>query len=144
MYRIHKVALISIAIAMMFLTWVCDLKIEKDLGSDILSLVGILFGFTITAAMAMRGSGFLAKQSKIVDSKASGIQKTNAQRLCDYIQASCIADLALIVALIAPRIALINSALSRIVDTIIMCLISIAMVLSYLVLRVVMRFMREV
>ncbi len=142
MYARHKFVLIVLSLVVAATTWFCDLKVEGQFASTLLSLVGILFGFTITASVAMKGSGFLSEQSKIVDKGVSGVHKTNAQRLCDYVEASCTADILLMVVLIVYHFMQNNPLVVRLSSVIILLLVTVVIALSFLMLKTVMHYLR--
>lgn len=143
MYVLHKFVLIVLALIVAISTWLCGLKVGWQFCGTLLSLVGILFGFTITASVAMKGSGFLSNQSKIVDKSVSGVYKTNAQRLCDYVEASCMSDILLMAVLILYHFMPNNPLVTRVSSTIVLTLVAVVVALSFLMLKTVMHYLRE-
>ena len=140
MYWMHKLIVIMVFAAPIIINYYYNLKISDALASNIFTLVGILFGFTITASMAMQGNGFIAKQAKIIDSNGTGIRKTNAQRLCEYVNFACLSDILLIVILVVKSFIMGDGLVSSIVNIIIVGMLGVVLVSSYLVLRIVMNF----
>lgn len=143
MYSLHKFVLIALALIVAISTWFCGLNVGWQFCGTLLSLVGILFGFTITASVAMKGSGFLSNQSKIVDKSVSGVFKTNAQRLCDYVESSCKSDILLMAVLIIYHFIPNNPLVTRVSSTIILTLVAVVVALSFLMLKTVMHYLRE-
>lgn len=144
MYWTHRLFIAIVFFTPVVINYYHDLEVSDALTSNIFTLVGILFGFTITASTAMQGNGFIAKQAKIIDNKVTGIQKTNAQRLCDYVNFSCLSDILLIVILVVKSFVIGEGLVPSIINTIIVGLLGVVLVSSYLVLRIVMKFLRMV
>jgi len=144
MYLKHKILASVLFVLLSACSYMFGVKIEEQFASNIFSLIGILLGFTITAAVAMKGSVFFLGQSKKVDKQASGIHMTNAQRLCEYLDISAIADLALITLLCIVALVRTDSRIAiRIFDCLIVGLLGEVLLLSSFVLRLVAKYMRS-
>ena len=142
MYLIHKLIIGIVFITPVVINYYYKLKISDHLTSNIFTLVGILFGFTIAAATAMQGNGFVAKQAEKVDLTTKGVQKSNAQRLCEYIGFACMSDIFLIVILVIKSFISENALASEPISVIIIGLTGVALASSYFVLRIVMNFLQ--
>ena len=143
MYLIHKLFIGIVFVLPIIIHHYHKLMISDALASNIFTLVGILFGFTIAAATAMQGNGFIAKQAKNVDLSTKGIQKTNAQRLCEYVNFACMSDIILIIMLVVKSFIPQAAFAFDVIGIIAVALTGVVLVSSYFVLRIVMSFLRQ-
>lgn len=143
MYLFHKIVLVVLFCVTSFVAWLFELQIKGNMISDSISLTGILFGFTITAVSAICGSRFLIDQHKIVDESVNGRYKSNAQRLVDYIEFASVMDIAVLLALNILQTELVPTQIVRWVNYIVMGLLVQMIGASYLVLRIVIKFIRS-
>ena len=144
MYTIHKIVFGIIFIALACASYYFDLQISPQQESNLLALFGILFGFTVTAAVAMRGSDFLHRQSKIVDKVVRGVFLSNTQRLCSYLNFSCMLNLFLITFQLARGMINIEGVLLKIESSCFVGIIGMSLFASFLVLRLVIIFIKSV
>ena len=143
MYLIHKLFIGIVFVLPIIIHHYHKFMISDALASNIFTLVGILFGFTIAAATAMQGNGFIAKQAKNVDLSTKGIQKTNAQRLCEYVNFACMSDIILIIMLVVKSFIPQAAFAFDVIGIIAVALTGVVLVSSYFVLRIVMSFLRQ-
>ncbi len=143
MYLIHKLLIGIVFVLPIIINHYHKLMISDGLASNIFTLVGILFGFTIAAATAMQGNGFIAKQAKNVDLSTKGTQKTNAQRLCEYVNFACMSDIILIIMLVVKSFIPQTAFAFDAIGIIAVALTGVVLVSSYFVLRIVMSFLRQ-
>lgn len=135
--------LLIILIGVSAAAWLLEVRFNDNLLSDSTTLIGILFGFTITAAVAISGSRFIMVQHKVVDQSTTGCHKSNAQRLVDYIEFACGIDLVLLVVLIVLRLDIANIRGVQWVDSLLAGILFQAVYASYLVLQILMKYIRS-
>lgn len=143
MYMRHKLVILLLFCVFAGCTFYFNVVISPTLESNLFSLLGILFGFTITAAVSMRGSDFLRKQSKIIDDTVRGVFLSNTQRLCSYISFSCTLNLFLISVLTVRGLLNLDGLPARVLTATIAGLITVTLFASYLVLRLVILYIRS-
>lgn len=143
MYPFHKIMLSIILIMVPAVARLLQVRFDDALLSDAMTLIGILFGFTITAAVAISGSQFIVTQHKIVDQSVKGCHKSNAQRLVDYLEFACGLDIFLLVVLIVLRLNIANIRNIQWMNFLLAGLLLQAIYASYLVLQIVMKYVRS-
>lgn len=141
MYLLHKLLIALVFLSISGLAYCFNLKVESDFESNLFTLVGIMFGFTISASVAMKGSNFLNRQSYIIDKTASGLQMTNQQRLCKYIYVASILDLVLIILLLVFNFLPRYEILLRTFSSLVIGIVSIVVFSSFLLLRIILKFL---
>ena len=144
MYTIHKIIFVIIFLVLASVSYHFNLRISPQQESDLLALFGILFGFTVTAAVAMRGSDFLHRQDKVVDKSVRGVFQSNTQRLCSYLNFSCMLNLFLITFQLVRGMMNINGVLLKIESSLFVGMVGMSLFASFLVLRLVIIFIKSV
>lgn len=143
MYFFHKMMLLIILAGVSAIAWLLRVRFNDNLLSDAMTLIGILFGFTITAAVAISGSRFIMAQHKVVDQSVKGCHKSNAQRLVDYIEFACGLDIILLVLLIVFRLDIANLRDVQWLHFLMFGILLQAVYASYLVLQIVVKYIRS-
>ena len=142
MYLCHRIILGLIFCGALGVAWYFDVKIGTAMISDAMSLIGILFGFTMTAAVAMNGSRFIKDQNNIVDESVSGRHMDNAQRLVSYIECACRLELLVLLILVVLRMEVLKGKVGCSVAHIALAILLQTLYSSYLVLKLVLKFIR--
>lgn len=142
MYWRHQLTLVVLfAVTVTWSVW-CELTVDHEGISAMLTVVSIILGFTMASAVTMGDSEFLEKQSKQVDKKVSGVQMSNAQRLGEYVSFTGLICLVSIVLLLVMRIANVRDVLAVWLNSVAIGLVVVSVVMGFFVLRVVVNFVR--
>ena len=141
MYLLHKILLFLGFPLLTAGAYYLNLKVDSDFSSNLFTFAGIMFGFIISASVAMKGSNFLSRQSRMVDKSACGLQMSNLQRLCAYIYSASVSNLLLIVILILFSFLPRYEILIRCCSSLILGIVGVVIFLSFLLLRIVLKFL---
>lgn len=98
MHRIHVIICCLIFFIIFAISYYFNIKIN-EVRSDMLTVISIIFGFTITGLSIMIGQDFSKKLNNKVDSKSS-LKQTQLQTLSKYFYFSFILGITTIILLI--------------------------------------------
>ena len=143
MYRVHKIILGLIFLVVVFEARSLELELQAQMKSNIISLLGIVFGFTITAITAMSGTDFLKAQALRVDAKMVGVQKTNVQRLKEYFEFSCTIELFSILIIVLSDVVTNEWIVANVIYPFAYGLLFLSLCTSYFVLKLVLKYFLE-
>lgn len=140
MYTHHKV-LLSLGFALAYAFGVhVSCGQAANVKTALLTLISILFGFTINAVILLCGSDFMRKQANIV-SDGKGILMNNAQRIVSYMKCSIYSELAAVVMIIASYLYSTGWMWAYVLKPLICGASFLVLALSLLILRIITKML---
>lgn len=141
MHKRHIFFSVFIFFAVAVIACCCKFEIDGQLTSDLLTVMSIILGFTLTSISTLVGQEFSKKLHTKIDSDTSRKQ-TQLQTLAIYYKNSFLLGISVIILLILLRF-IINCNAKRIMSCIILGLSADNLLLSFLLLKVLIRSLLE-
>lgn len=143
MYKCHKFFVVLFFLTASVLTFILKLTIDEQLTSDLLTVVSIILGFTLTSISTLIGQDFTKKLSNKVDTNTVRKQ-TQLQTLSVYYKISFLLGIIIIISLVLIRFLPVCSIIKRIFDSIVFGLNADNFYISYLLIKILIRSFREI
>lgn len=143
MHKKHKIICIVFFIFISFLVFILNLDMI-DCISDMLSVISILLGFTITGLSVMIGQDFSKKLNELIDKKST-LQQTQLQTLASYFSISFFIGITTILLLFIYRFLPLGTEqiIIKIIKSIIIGYFSLNFVIIIFLLKVLIKMFKE-
>lgn len=102
MHKWHKIISIIIFLIVVLLTYIFKIHIDEQLTSDLLTVVSIMLGFTLTSISTLIGQDFTKKLRNEIDTNTDRKQ-TQLQTLSVYYKVSFLLGIIIIISLVSIR-----------------------------------------
>ncbi|EID83940.1 hypothetical protein MSI_26600 [Treponema sp. JC4] len=143
MHKWHKIISIIIFLIVVLLTYIFKIHIDEQLTSDLLTVVSIMLGFTLTSISTLIGQDFTKKLRNEIDTNTDRKQ-TQLQTLSVYYKVSFLLGIIIIISLVSIRFLPSCSLLKKIYDSIVLGCNADNFYISYLLIKILIRSLREV
>lgn len=143
MHKRHKIFAIIIFLTIGLFTYICKIHVDEQLTSDLLTVVSIILGFTLTSISTLIGQDFAKKLQNEIDSNTVRKQ-TQLQTLSVYYKISFLLGIIIIISLVVIRFVPICSFPKRFFDSFIFGLNADNLYISYLLIKILIRTLREI
>ena len=143
MHKWHKIISIIIFLIVVLLTYIFKIHIDEQLTSDLLTVVSIMVGFTLTSISTLIGQDFTKKLRNEIDTNTDRKQ-TQLQTLSIYYKVSFLLGIIIIISLVFIRFLPSCSHFKKIYDSIVLGFNADNFYISYLLTKILIRSLREV
>lgn len=143
MHKCHKLFATTIFLIVGLLTYIFNIHIDEQLMSDLLTVVSIILGFTLTSISALIGQDFTKKLQNKIDLNTVRKQ-TQLQTLSVYYKISFLLGIIIIISLIVIRFMPSCSLSKRFFDSFILGLNADNLYISYLLIKILIRSLKEI
>lgn len=143
MYTRHKIILVIAFCLIAFVVYYFDFKVDGDCISTMVTVVSIVFGFAMAAAVSLGESSFLRSQARKVDTDVGGILMSNAQRLGAYISCTGWTGMTAILVLLAMQVFNAPPCIRTGVYPVAAGLVVVTELSGLFILRVIVKFLNE-
>lgn len=141
MHKRHIFFSVFIFFAVAVIAYFCKFEIDEQLTSDLLTVMSIILGFTLTSISTLVGQEFSKKLHTKIDS-GTYRKQTQLQTLAIYYKNSFLLGIAVIILLVVVRF-IENCYVKRIMDCVIFGLSADNLLLSFLLLKILVRSLLE-